>query len=127
MRDSHIGVGVYGIYRRKTYKLLHLEKKKTHTAKHIPIKYPQTQNHLRKSAICICEKKGADQLRGNRTADQRHCVRYTDSTIPLPPTSKISSLKSSSMAGTPIRAILVGNPRRQLLLVMRYKKFYSIK
>ena len=29
------------------------------------------------------KQKGADQLRGNREADQRLCFRYTDSTIPL--------------------------------------------
>ena len=36
-----------------------------------------------KSAFCICENKDADQLRGNREADQRLCFRYTDSTIYL--------------------------------------------
>ena len=30
-----------------------------------------------KLTICICETKGADQLRGNREADQRVCFRYT--------------------------------------------------
>ena len=34
-----------------------------------------------KPIICICENKDADQLRGNREADQRLCFRYTDSTI----------------------------------------------
>ena len=38
---------------------------------------------VRKPAYCICENKGADQLRGNRKADQCLCFRYTDSTIPL--------------------------------------------
>ena len=38
------------------------------------------------------ENKGADQLRGNREADQRLCFRYTDSTMPLLSKSKISSL-----------------------------------
>ena len=47
---------------------------------------------VRKPAFCICENKDADQLRGNREADQRLCFRYTDSTIPLLPKSKISSL-----------------------------------
>ena len=37
----------------------------------------------RKPAFCICENKDADQLRGNREADQRLCFHYTDSTIPL--------------------------------------------
>ena len=40
---------------------------------------------MRKPAFCICENKDADQLRGNREADQGLCFRYTDSTIPLLP------------------------------------------
>ena len=40
---------------------------------------------MRKPAFCICENKDADQLRGNREADQRLCFRYTDSTISLLP------------------------------------------
>ena len=47
---------------------------------------------VRKPAFCICENKNADQLRGNREADQRLCFRSTDSTIPLLPKSKISSI-----------------------------------
>ena len=47
---------------------------------------------MRKPAFCICENKDADQLGGNREADQRLWFRYTDSTIPLIPTSEISSL-----------------------------------
>ena len=38
---------------------------------------------VRKPPFCICKNKGADQLRGNREADQRLSFRYTDSTIPL--------------------------------------------
>ena len=56
---------------------------------------------MRKQAFCICENKDADQLRGNREADQRLCFRYTDRTIPLLPTSKISSLYPSSVAVQP--------------------------
>ena len=40
---------------------------------------------MRKPAFCICENKDADQLRGEREADQRLCFRYADSTIPLLP------------------------------------------
>ena len=47
---------------------------------------------IRKSDFCICENKEADQLRGDREADQRLCFRYTDSTIPLLPKSQIPSL-----------------------------------
>ena len=35
---------------------------------------------MRKPTFCICENKDADQLRGNREADQRLCVCYIDST-----------------------------------------------
>ena len=47
---------------------------------------------VRKPAFRICENIAADQLCGNRTTDQRLCFRYTDSTIPLLPKSKISNL-----------------------------------
>ena len=53
---------------------------------------------MRKPDFCICENKDADQLCGNREADQRLCFRYTDSTVPLLPKSEISSLKPSSVA-----------------------------
>ena len=47
---------------------------------------------MRKTAFCVYENKDADQLRCNREADQRLCFPYTDSTIPRPPNSEISSL-----------------------------------
>ena len=56
---------------------------------------------MRKPAFCICENKDADQLRGNREADQRLCFRYIDSTIPLLSKSEISSLQPSSVAVQP--------------------------
>ena len=56
---------------------------------------------MRKLAFCICENKDADQLRGNREADQRLCFPYTDSTIPLLPKSEISSLYPSAVAVQP--------------------------
>ena len=36
-----------------------------------------------KPTVCIGENKDADQLRGNREADQCLCFRYWDSAIPL--------------------------------------------
>ena len=39
--------------------------------------------------VCICENKGADQMRDNCAADQRPCFRYIDSPIPLISKSKI--------------------------------------
>ena len=53
---------------------------------------------MRKPAFGIGENKDADQLRGNREADQRLCFRYTDSKIPLLPKSEISSFQLSSVA-----------------------------
>ena len=47
---------------------------------------------MRKPDFCICENKDADQHRGNREADQRLCLRYTDSTIPLLPKYEITGL-----------------------------------
>ena len=46
---------------------------------------------MRKRTICIGENKDANQLRGNREADQRLCFRYSDGTIPLLLKSEISS------------------------------------
>ena len=56
---------------------------------------------MRKPAFCICENKDADQLRGNREADQRLCFRYVDSTIPLLPKYEISSLLPFSVTAQP--------------------------
>ena len=56
---------------------------------------------MRKPTFCICENKDADQLRGNREADQCLCFRYLDSMIPLVSKSEISSLWPSSVAVQP--------------------------
>ena len=52
---------------------------------------------MRKPFFCICENKDADQLRGDREADQHLCFRNIDSTIPLLPKYEISSLQPSSV------------------------------
>ena len=56
---------------------------------------------MRKPTFCICENKDADQLRGNREADQHLCFRYIDSILPLLSKSEISSLQPSSVAVQP--------------------------
>ena len=56
---------------------------------------------VRKPTFCICENTDADQLRGNREADQRLCFRYLDSTILLLPKSKISNIYPSPVAVQP--------------------------
>ena len=43
--------------------------------------HPKMSRVVRKPAFCIWENKDADQLHGNREADQRLCFRYIDSTI----------------------------------------------
>ena len=47
---------------------------------------------MRNLAFCICENKDADQISGNREADQRLCFHNTDSEIPLPVIIKLSSV-----------------------------------
>ena len=54
-----------------------------------------------KPTIYIGENKDADQLRGNREADQRLCFRYSDSTIPLLLKSEISSIWPASVTLQP--------------------------
>ena len=63
---------------------------------------------MRKPYFCICENKDADQLCGNRTADQRLCFRYIDSPIPLLSKSEISSVFHGHTAQ--FVSDLVGNP-----------------
>ena len=48
-----------------------------------------------KTGFSICERKDADQLRGNREADL--CFRYIGSTIPLISKPEVSSLQPSSV------------------------------
>ena len=50
-----------------------------------------------KPTICICENKGADQLRSNCKADQHLCFHYTDSTILLLLESEISIFQPASV------------------------------
>ena len=56
---------------------------------------------MRNPAFCICENKNADQLRGDREADQRLCCRYTDTTIPILHKYEISSLQPSCVVVQP--------------------------
>ena len=51
----------------------------------------QLSRPMGKPTIYIGENKGADQLRGNREADQHLCFRYSDSKIPPLLNAKISS------------------------------------
>ena len=58
----------------------------------LPLIHEQHLSRLMgKPTICIGENKDADQLRGNREADQRLCFHYTFSTVPPLLKSEISS------------------------------------
>ena len=83
---------------------------------------------VRKPDFCICENKDADQLRGDREADQRLCFRYTDSTIPVLPKSLISSLKPSSVAVQPGLCVTRSKTQKTGFLRTRlnYHKIYTI-
>ena len=56
---------------------------------------------MRKPTFCICKNKDADQLHGNREADQRLCFCYINSIIPLLSIYEISSLWPSCVAVQP--------------------------
>ena len=64
-----------------------------------------------KPTICIGENKGADQLCGNREADQRLCFRYTDSTIP-PLLLKTAKFQASSLLLCLYSPVCVGPVRK---------------
>ena len=61
------------------------------------------EQHYEKTCFCILENKGADQLSGYRTADQRFCFYYVDSTSPL-------KFQASSHLLLLYSQICVGNP-----------------
>ena len=81
-----------------------------------------------KPTICIGENKDADQLRGNREADQRLCFRYSDSTISLLLKSEflacfsdctgrfVSDLFGNHIVGFPTRWLIFSHVRMEHLL-----------
>ena len=82
----------------------------------------------------ICENKDADQLHGDREADECLCFRYTDSTIPLLPKTEISSLYASVIAQphfcrawseTPKTGFLT--TRLILALPLHYTELYELR
>ena len=77
---------------------------------------------MRKPAFCICEKKGADQLRGNCTADQRLCFRYIDSALPLHP--KFSASSHLLWLYSPVCVDLVENPKDRFSRDMAHLRMY---
>ena len=64
-----------------------------------------------KPTICICENKGADQLRSNCEADQHLCFHYTDSTVPL--LLKIQNFKLLALFCDLHRPVCVGTIPKQ--------------
>ena len=68
---------------------------------------------MRKTGFCICENKDADQLRGNREADQCLCFRYTDSAISLLSKSEIQASSHLLWLYSPVCVGPGGNPEDQ--------------
>ena len=60
--------------------------------------YDYVSRIMRKPVLAYVK---TNELHGNCAADQRLCFPHIDSTIPLPPKSKISSLYPSSVAAQP--------------------------
>ena len=82
---------------------------------------------MRKPTFCICENKDADQLHGNREADQRLCFRYTDSTIHLLSKSEISSLYPSSVTVQPGLCRTWSETPRRPLFSQRVSSYVVLK
>ena len=83
-----------------------------------------------KPTIFIGENKDADQLRGNREADQRLCFRYSDSTIPPLLNTKISDLFGNHVVGFPTRWLIYGHKLSQtknLNIVIMYFSSINIE
>ena len=81
---------------------------------------------MRKPDFCLCENKGADQLRSNCKVDQHLCFPNTDSTIPLLLKSEISGFSPSFVAVTGrFVSDLVGNPKDRFSLVMAHMCFLT--
>ena len=66
---------------------------------------------MRKPAFCKCENKDADQLCGNRTADQRLCFRYIDTQSLCFPKFNFKPLAIFSDCTARFVSDLVGNPQ----------------
>ena len=81
---------------------------------------------MRKPDFGICENKDADQVRGNREADQRLCFRYTDSTISLLPEYEISSLQPSFVAVQPGLCMTWSEPPKTGFLRTRLRLHSSV-
>ena len=71
------------------------------TTNYHQIRTPSLLLVMRNPDFRICENHDADQLRGNREADQRLYFRHVNSTIPLLTKSEISSLKPFSVIAQP--------------------------
>ena len=71
---------------------------------------------MRKPGVCICENKEADQLCGNRLADQRLCFRYIDSKIPFHSESKTQVSSHPLWLYSPVRVGPSRKPGKQVLL-----------
>ena len=74
---------------------------------------------MRKPAFGIFENKEADQLCGNRTADQHLCLRYISITIPVPPKSEFQASNDLLWLYSPVCVGPGQKPQGQVFLMIR--------
>ena len=91
VRNAHSTYMTYSMCDFSVYGYPHYGKKSILNRNFPPKHFPYLSRIVRKPDFCLGENKGADQLRGNREADQRLCFRYTDSIFPLLLKSEIAS------------------------------------
>ena len=75
---------------------------------------------MRKPAFFIYKNKDADQLCGNREADQPLCFRYTDSTIPLHLNPKFHASRHILQLYSPVCVGPGRKPRRPVFSVQSH-------
>ena len=68
---------------------------------------------MRKPAFCICQNKDADQLCGDRIADQRLCFCHIDSTIPL-----LSKSERARFTNWPFQPCILPKSQTQLTILL---------
>ena len=73
---------------------------------------------MRKPALCMCENKGADQLCGNRTADQCLCFCFIDSTMIKIPLLLNPKFQAVSQLLGPCSLVCVGPGRNVVMQLM---------
>ena len=78
-----------------------------------------------KPTICIGKNKDADQLRGNREADQRLCFCYSDSTVPFFKLLAIFCVCTGRFVSDLFGNHIVGFPTRRLIYLDQKLAYFT--